>query len=280
MPCGRQRFVSTGLVDPAGAPGFGYVFGDRVVVDLRLQFGWRNSPGSWGMMVSALEHAHTHSTFQGTDVSPKGAAAVAHVGLSPPRGVPLVSIPGDCGPVSGSGGNAGNYFSVRYYVDDSILVEFQRWPDGRRCLSAVQLLASYHFRLLGQRGVFDPPVLSARKITDWDTQLEVLGWVIDTEAYTVTLPSHKRLKLQIRPAEWPSSRTTASARQVSQLVGFLIHVSFAVRPGRFFVNRLLASVGMPGISAGDDFRFRTANPGRHHVLVPEFQRTSSFGGAL
>ena len=79
------------------------------------------------------------------------------------------------------------------------------------------------------------------------------------------------------PAE---SRTPASAKQVWQVVGFLMHFSFAVRPGRFFVNRLLASVGMPGISAGDDFRFRTANPGRHHVLVPEFQRTSSFGGAL
>ena len=40
----------------------------------------------------------------------KGAVAVAHVGISPLRGVPVVSIPGDCGPVSGSGGNAGNYF--------------------------------------------------------------------------------------------------------------------------------------------------------------------------
>ena len=84
------------LVDPAGAPAFGYVFGDRAVVDLRLQFGWRNSPGFWGLMASALEHAHTHSTFQGTDVSPKGAAAVAHVGIFPPRGVPVISIPGDC----------------------------------------------------------------------------------------------------------------------------------------------------------------------------------------
>ena len=33
------------LVDPVGASVFGYVTGGRVVVDLRLQFGWRNSPG-------------------------------------------------------------------------------------------------------------------------------------------------------------------------------------------------------------------------------------------
>ena len=160
---------------------------------------------------------------------------------------------------------------MRYYVDDGIVGELQWWPDGRRCLRAVQSLASNHFRLLDERGVSDPPLLSARKITDWDTQLEVLGWIIDTEALTVTLPSHKSLKLQNLLPEWPSSRTTASAKQVSQLLGFLIHVSLAVRPGRFFGNRLLASVGMPRISAGSDFGFRTANLGRRLVLGPEFQ---------
>ena len=29
---------------------------------------------------------------------------------------------------------------------------------------------------------------------DGDTRLEVLGWIIDTEALTVTLPSRKRLR--------------------------------------------------------------------------------------
>ena len=33
------------LVDPAGAPVFGYAMGGHAVVDMRLQFGWRNSPG-------------------------------------------------------------------------------------------------------------------------------------------------------------------------------------------------------------------------------------------
>ena len=33
------------LVDPVGAPVFGYAMGGYVVVDLRLQFGWRDSPG-------------------------------------------------------------------------------------------------------------------------------------------------------------------------------------------------------------------------------------------
>ena len=74
------------LVDPVGAPVFEYSMGECVVVDLRLQCGWRNSPGVWGLMASALEHAHTQSTFQDVAVSPQGAAAVEHVLLAPPRG--------------------------------------------------------------------------------------------------------------------------------------------------------------------------------------------------
>ena len=135
------------LVDPAGARTFGYVFGDHVVVRLCLQFGWRNSPGFWGLMVSALEHAHTHSTFQGADVSQQGAAAVAPVELSPPRGLWVVAIPRDCGPVPGIGVNTRSNYFVRYYVDDGILAELQWWPEGRRCLRAVQSVASDHFRL-------------------------------------------------------------------------------------------------------------------------------------
>ena len=63
---------------------------------------------------------------------------------------------------------------------------------------------------------------------------------------------------------------------MSQLVGFLIHVSFAVRQGRFSVNRLLASVGMPRISGGADFGFRTANLGRRLFLGSEFQGDREF----
>ena len=88
------------------------------------------------------EHAHTRSSFQGAVVSPRGAAAVAHLGIAQPRGVPVVSLPRVCRPVHGGGGNARSYFFVRYYVDDGILVELQWWPDGRPCLRAVFVIAA------------------------------------------------------------------------------------------------------------------------------------------
>ena len=73
-------------VDPEGAPVFGYKVRNCAVVDLRLQFRWRNSPGFWGLFSAALEHSHTYAAFQQAVVSPEGASAVDHVTVVPLRG--------------------------------------------------------------------------------------------------------------------------------------------------------------------------------------------------
>ena len=111
---------------------------------------------------------------------------------------------------------------------------------------------------------------------DRDTRLEVLGWIIDTEALTVTLPSRKRLQLRSLLAEWSPSPASASARQVSKLAGFLMNISFAVRPGLFFVQRLLASVGMPRVASGAGYAYRMTEPGRRVALGPEFHGDLEF----
>ena len=74
--------------------------------------------------------------------------------------------------------------------------EVQWWPGGRPCMQAVQSLASDHFRLLGVRGASDPPLLFASKSNNWNTRLEVPGWLMDTVMLTVKLPPHKRLQLR------------------------------------------------------------------------------------
>ena len=45
--------------------------------------------------------------------------------------------------------------------------------------------------------------------------------------------------------------------------------------GRYFVQRILASVGMPGIAAGADFACRTAYPERCVTLGPRVPRVFS-----
>ena len=99
------------LVYPVGAAVLRYATGDLVVVDLCLQFRWRNSPGFGGQMVSALEHAHARSTFQNAPVSPPGAAAVDKVRLAPSWEGSVRPLPRDCRTGSGRGGYAGCSFS-------------------------------------------------------------------------------------------------------------------------------------------------------------------------
>ena len=43
--------------DPAGAADFGYVLGEYLLMDMRLQLGWRGSPGWWGVIASAVQQA-------------------------------------------------------------------------------------------------------------------------------------------------------------------------------------------------------------------------------
>ena len=47
---------------------------------------------------------------------------------------------------------------------------------GERCKRASESCASDHFRLLGERGPNDPPLLSPHKLSSWATKLVVLGW--------------------------------------------------------------------------------------------------------
>ena len=45
-------------VDPDQAHNFYYSVRDLVVIDFRLTFGWSESPGFWGVISAAAEHAH------------------------------------------------------------------------------------------------------------------------------------------------------------------------------------------------------------------------------
>ena len=109
------------------------VFDGVGVVDLRCQFGWRSSPGFWSLFSSALEHSHTYTSFQTSQVTVEGASAVQHVKVVPPcTSRTATPVPADYLKVAGDGGWAGSPYWVRYYVDDGVLVEVRFFNDGRR----------------------------------------------------------------------------------------------------------------------------------------------------
>lgn len=50
--------------DPDEAHKFCYSVGELVVIDFRQTFGWSGSPGFWGVMSAATEHAHCKTTLE------------------------------------------------------------------------------------------------------------------------------------------------------------------------------------------------------------------------
>ena len=53
-------------VDPDQAHNVCYTVGRLVVIEFRLTFGWSGSPGFWGVMSAADEHAHCYTALKST----------------------------------------------------------------------------------------------------------------------------------------------------------------------------------------------------------------------
>ena len=68
-----------------------------------------------------------------------------------------------------------------------------------------------------------------------------LGILIDVQKNTLSIPTGKLEKAIVLLKDW-ACRTSASRRQIQQLLGKLLHLSRVVRPGRLFVNRMLETL--------------------------------------
>ena len=91
-----------------------------------------------------------------------------------------------------------------------------------------QSLASIHFQDMRVRAQGEEPLLSHKKVTDWAPQQEVLGFDLDREKMTISLPARKVKELRKLLEEWPAGRSTATVRKVLVLAGklhlTLIHI--------------------------------------------------------
>ena len=203
----------------AGAPVFGFVFGDWVAVDRRLCFGWRSSPAWFSLYSRAIEFAHRHTSTATAVASEHGRNATAHVTVECPAvDVPNVPLPPACRTPTGVGGGAKDFFWCGTYSDDTTCVAVH-WSD-EHCLLASRSLAADHFRLLWASGPTDPPVLAQHKVTSWSTSQCVLGWEIDTVAGTIGVPDNKLDRTRsLLEQQWPPTRTFASEPELRSLIG-------------------------------------------------------------
>lgn len=153
----------------------------------------------------------------------------------------------------------------RYHVDNGGLVDGRFFRDGRHCTKAVQSLATDHFRLPGIRGQ-NPRCCHRKKshISSLDWKCWVGYW---RQFLTVFMAERKRQKMVRVLRNWPASRLVATARQVSELTFLFMHVSFALRPGKFSWGQMLAAVGLPRAAV---FPSGSRTSYRRMVLGPMF----------
>ena len=91
----------------------------------------------------------------------------------------------------------------------------------------------------GARAEGKEPLLSNTTVTDWAPQQEVLGFDLDTERMTMSLPARTVRELQELLGEGPAGMRTATVREVLALTGKLHHAEYVIIPARYFVQRLL-----------------------------------------
>jgi hypothetical protein len=225
-----------------------YVFDGVLVIDLRLQFGWRSSPGWWQVFGEALAWSvGQDAPGCGPAPSAEAVAAAAHVRVVPEApGAVRAAVPRDeaaarSGPLRGGPGEPP---IATIYVDD--LIFFMLAYSEAACLAVTAGAAHDHLMLLGLPGPEHELVCPRKKMTDWDSILVVLGWLVNTDAMTVSLTAERLTQLRELVSQWLArARTNARVRKQDlwRLLGKLQWASLVVRGSRAFIWRVVQMLG-------------------------------------
>ena len=199
-------------------------------IDSRLQFGWRGSPGSWGVIASAIQQAQRQTTKKSATILAAGKEATAHVQVAGHTGVAVEPLPRGCIVAEAEGGEEEDPVWVVLFMDAAGSVEVQWEAGGGRYSVLSQALASNHHQKMGERAVGEKPLLSQKKknVTDWAPRQEVLGFDSDTERMTISLPGRKIKELREMLQEWLEERSKATVREVLVLAGKMHHVAYVI----------------------------------------------------
>jgi hypothetical protein len=93
--------------------------------------------------------------------------------------------------------------------------------------------------LESHEAVFGVDCVKDEKFTGWVTRGTVLGVDVNTNSLELSLPVDKAEELARMLADYGPARQRATPREVMSVVGKLRCFSLCIRPGRFFLRRLI-----------------------------------------
>ena len=150
-------------IAPDQAHNFCYAAENVFLTDSRLNLGWAASPGCWGLMAAAIEHAHCNTTVDSAVILPEGEATISHAKIVKPweTGSPT-QIPTRVRVNAPRKGGANEPFLTSVFVDDFRMAIVERNKSDQTALTTSAALASDNVRLFGpgekgETGILAPP---------------------------------------------------------------------------------------------------------------------------
>ena len=228
-------------IDPNQAHNFCYTVGNLVVINFRLTFGWTDSPGNFGVMASAAEHAHCNTDLSNVQLLPEGVKMMKHVEIVDRWEVgdptPVLS---DAKMYASKGGKLSSPFYTVAYVDDHGFIRAQQSDEDKSALVVSASLASDYVRLFGPGEPGETPILAPKKSSNWNTTLDFLGFVINLHMLEISVTTKKAQVIKAALVDdWPRYRRRTTAQEVFSIADKLWNLTYVIRAGKHFVWRLL-----------------------------------------
>ena len=196
------------------AKNFRYMVDDVLVLDFRLTFGWAASPGYWGLMASAAEHAHRNTIVERALILPQGKAMMSHVKIVDPWGAgkPTQIPPGvKVNALQKGGPNEPFFTSVS--CCGFIMASVQVDSFDQTALVASASLASDHVRLFRSGEEDEVSILAPKKSTGWNSIVDALGFTINMHTMRISITKERVDAIRgTLEQDWPRSSSMCERR--------------------------------------------------------------------
>lgn len=225
--------------DPRLAPLFSYRWGSHVVIDLRMGFGWAGAPGFFYRWMKALKAFMRHLSPSAVTTTIWNLCSITpQLTVEPPPSTPPAVVPRDPAFPLDAVAHGDAPFDTDPFLDDNLLAEVNHED---RPLTASAALEFGHYQLFGHRG---EEVLQRAKATHWASRASILGVGVCAHTMTVFLEEDQSEELRelLYTIFAPALRAT-TPRWIMRLVGKLRCRAYCIRPGRYFLRRLINAAG-------------------------------------
>lgn len=229
----------------ADVPKFSYAWKGFIILDLRLQFGYCGAPGHFQRHSSAMIEAHNMTRWDDPCMEEYMHDPVITNFLTIEEGWDASRITNKEFPKDQEflkefrekyTGSMMLIDNAGIYIDDAWEIEINC---GDRLLRSAANMLRVHYEALGYPGQDGPGPISLKKYGGWASVGDLLGLRIDLNKMMISLPQDKVIKARELLAEFPPTRLKSTYKEIMSLIGRLRHYAFCIRPGRYFLRRMI-----------------------------------------